>query len=43
MFFNLDITKADTVQEKLQIHSVMKIARIMNRILLIAHDNLTKI
>ena len=42
MSFNPDITKAATVQEKLQIHSVMEIARIMNRILLVAYDNLTK-
>ena len=42
IFFNSDITKAATVQKKLQIHSVTEIAKIMNRILLIAHDNLTK-
>ena len=42
MFFSLDITKAVTVQEKLQICSAMKIARTMNRILLVACDNLTK-
>ena len=42
MFFSSDITKAITVQEKLQICSVMEIARIMNRILLVACDNLTK-
>ena len=42
MFFNPDITKAATVQKKLQIHSVIEIARIMNRILSVAHDNLTK-
>ena len=42
MFFNPDTTKAVTAQEKLQICSATKIARIMNRILLIACDNLTK-
>ena len=40
--FSPDITKAATVQKKFQIHSVMKIARIMNRILSVAYDNLTK-
>ena len=42
MSFNPDITKTATVQEKLQIHSAMKIARIMDRILSVACDNLTK-
>ena len=42
MFFNPDITKTTTVQKKLQIHSVIKIAKIINRILSVAHDNLTK-
>ena len=42
MSFSPDITKAATMQEKLQICSVMEIARIMDRILLITHDNLTK-
>ena len=42
MFFNPDTTKAVTVQEKLQIHSATEITRIINRILLVAHDNLTK-
>ena len=42
MSFSPDITKAGTVQKKLQIHSVTEIAKIMNRILLVAHDNLIK-
>ena len=42
MSFSPDITKAGTVQKKLQIHSAIKIARIINRILLIACDNLIK-
>ena len=42
MSFSSNITKAATVQEKLQIHSATEIAKIMNRILLVAHDNLTK-
>ena len=42
MSFSPDTTKADTAQKKLQIHSVTEIARTMNRILLVAHDNLTK-
>ena len=42
MFFSSDITKIATAQKKLQICSVTEIARIMNRILLVAHDNLTK-
>ena len=42
MSFSPDIMKAVTVQEKLQIHSAIEIARIMNRILSVAHDNLTK-
>ena len=42
MFFNPDITKAATIQKKLQICSVTEIARIMNRILLVIHDNLIK-
>ena len=36
MFFNPDITKAATMQKKLQIHSVIEIARIMNEILSVA-------
>ena len=42
IFFNSDITKVTTVQKKFQIHSVTEIAKIMNRILLVAYDNLTK-
>ena len=42
MFFSSDIIKTATVQKKLQICSVTEIVRIMNRILLVAHDNLTK-
>ena len=42
MSFSPDTTKAATVQEKLQICSATEIARIMNRILSVAHDNLTK-
>ena len=42
MSFSSDTTKADTVQKKLQICSATEIARTMNMILLIAHDNLTK-
>ena len=42
MSFNFDITKAVTVQKKLQIHSVTEIAKIMNKILSVTHDNLTK-
>ena len=42
MSFNPDITKAATAQKKLQIHSVTEIAKIMNRILSVTHDNLTK-
>ena len=42
MFFSPDTTKAATMQEKLQICSATEIARTMNRILLVAHDNLTK-
>ena len=42
MSFNPDITRAGTAQEKLQIHSVTEIARIMNRILSVTQDNLTK-
>ena len=42
MSFNSDITKAATVQEKLQICSATEIARTMNRIFLVACDNLTK-
>ena len=42
MSFNSDITKADTAQKKLQIYSITEIAKIMNRILSVAHDNLTK-
>ena len=42
MFFSSDTTKTDTAQKKLQIHFTMKIAKIMNRILSIAYNNLTK-
>ena len=42
MFFNSDIIKTATVQKKLQICFVTEITKIMNRILLVAHDNLTK-
>ena len=42
MSFNPDITKAATVQKKLQIHSAMEIVKIMDRILSVAHDNLTR-
>ena len=42
MFFNSDITKAVTIQKKLQICSAIKIIKIMNRILSVAHDNFTK-
>ena len=42
MSFNSDITKADIAQKKLQICSATKIAKIMNRILSVAHDNFTK-
>ena len=42
MSFSSDIIKVATVQKKLQIYSVMKIAKIINRILLITCDNLTK-
>ena len=42
MFFSPDTTKAATAQKKLQIHSVTEIARIMNRILTVTHDNFTK-
>ena len=40
--FNPDITKATTAQKKLQIHSIIEITKIMNRILSVAHDNLIK-
>ena len=43
MSFSSDITKTATVQKKLQICSVTEIAKIINRILLVAYDNLTKI
>ena len=43
MSFSSDITKAATAQEKLQIHSVTEIAKIMNKILSVAYNNLTKI
>ena len=42
MSFNFDIIKVITVQKKLQIYSVTEITKIMNRILLIAQNNLTK-
>ena len=42
IFFSSDITKIAIAQEKLQICSAIEIAKIMNRILLIACDNLTK-
>ena len=42
MSFSSDITKIITAQKKLQICSVMKITKIMNRILSITYDNLTK-
>ena len=42
MFFSSDITKTATAQKKLQIHFVTEIARIINRILSITHDNLIK-
>ena len=42
MFFNSDIIKAVTAQKKLQIYSVTEIIKIMNRILLITHNNLIK-
>ena len=42
MSFSSDIIKADTVQKKLQIHSVTEIIRFINRILSVAHDNLIK-
>ena len=41
--FNPDITKAVTAQKKLQIHSATKITKIMNRILSVIYDNLTKV
>ena len=42
MSFSPDITKAATAQEKLQICSATEIAKIMNRILSVACDNLIK-
>ena len=42
MSFSPDIMKAATVQKKLQIHSAIEIAKIMNRILSVTHDNFTK-
>ena len=42
MSFSPDIIKAATMQEKLQICSVTEIARIMNKILSIAWDNLMR-
>ena len=42
MFFNSDIIKAVTVQKKFQIHSVIEIAKIINKILLIAQNNFMK-
>ena len=43
MSFSPDTTKATTVQEKLQIHSVIEIARIINRILSVTYDNFIKV
>ena len=43
MSFNSDIIKTIIMQKKLQICFVTEIAKIMNRILLIACDNFTKI
>ena len=43
MSFSPDTTKTATAQEKLQICSATEIARIMNRILSVTHDNLTKV
>ena len=40
--FNSDITKTDTIQKKLQIYSVTEIAKIINRILLVACNNFIK-
>ena len=40
--FNPDITKAVTVQKKFQICSVTEIAKIINRILSVTHDNFMK-
>ena len=42
MSFSSDTTKTATTQKKLQICSVTEIVKIMNRILSITHDNLTK-
>ena len=42
MSFSPDIIKVITAQKKLQIHSATEIAKIMNRILSVAYDNLTK-
>ena len=42
MFFNSDIIKTVIMQKKLQICSVSEIVRIMNKILLVACDNLIK-
>ena len=42
MFFSPDIIKAATVQKKLQIYFATEIAKIMNKILSVAHDNLIK-
>ena len=42
MFFNFNITKIITMQKKLQICSATEITKIMNRILLIICDSLTK-
>ena len=40
--FSSDIIKAATMQKRLQINSAIKITRIINRILSVACDNLTK-
>ena len=42
IFFSPNTTKTATVQKKLQICFVTEIAKIINRILLVTHDNLTK-
>ena len=42
MFFNSDIIKTVTAQKKFQIHSIMKIVKIMNRILSVTYDNFIK-
>ena len=42
MSFSSDITKAATMQKKLQICFVIEITKIINKILLIAYNNLIK-